>query len=208
MAQSMELAVIGGGQLGSALARQWAEAGHKLLFGLREPEESRIRALLDLLSGRGVAYDVPTAVKKADVVVLAVGWNSVPTVLPELGDGRGRVLIDCTNPLNAAIPDGFDSAAEWIAANTRDWRVVKAFNTTGANNIENHDYAEGLPSSFVCGNDAAARELVVGLGEDLGFEMIDAGELENAHALEELAHLWVILAQENGRDIAWRLMRR
>jgi len=64
--------------------------------------------------------------------------------------------------------------------------------------------------TFLCGDAADAKGAVMKLGEDVGFEMIDAGELAIARLLEPVAILWIHLAFRGGlgRDFAFKLLRR
>ena len=60
---------------------------------------------------------------------------------------------------------------------------------------------------LICGDDAAAKDVVRGLATELGSEVVDAGALSNARLLESLAELWVSLAfGGHGREIAFRLL--
>jgi len=88
--------------------------------------------------------------------------------------------------------------------------VVKAFNTTGWNNMANPAYPEGPITMFIAGADADAKAVVSRLAQDLGLEPLDAGGLTVARCLEPPAMLWIDLAvvQNLGRDIAFKLIRR
>ena len=89
-------------------------------------------------------------------------------------------------------------------------KVVKAFNTTGFENMQNAKYPDGAVTMFYAGDDADAKKIVHQLVKDLGFDPVDAGGLSQCYALEILASLWGTLAygQKMGRSIAFRLMRR
>lgn len=102
------------------------------------------------------------------------------------------------------------SAAEQFANWASGAKVVKVFNTTGANNMGNSRYPEGAPVTFYCGDDVGAKKAAAQLASDLGFEPIDAGKLTSARLLEPLAMLWIHLAcgEGLGRDFAFRVMRR
>ena len=88
--------------------------------------------------------------------------------------------------------------------------MVKAFNTTGFGNMNDPRYGAQAATMFLCGDDAEAKAAVTRLGEDLGFEMIDAGPLAIARLLEPLAMLWIHLAvfQGMGPEFAFMLQRR
>jgi predicted dinucleotide-binding enzyme len=152
--------------------------------------------------------------------MLAVPWQAVPEVLAEAGDLAGKVLIDCTNALkwDAQGPIWAVPAAEEIARQRPAARVVKAFNTLGAEHLGRLGAAgtggkggEGStkPDTFICGDDEAARQVVRSLGEEIGFGVVDAGPLRNARVLEHLAVLWIHLAMKGGlgRDIFFKVMR-
>jgi predicted dinucleotide-binding enzyme len=102
------------------------------------------------------------------------------------------------------------SAAEAIAQWAQGARVVKAFNSTGANNMLDPNYGGQAASMLICGDDAAAKKVVLDLASELGFDAIDAGALSTARDLEPLAMLWIRLAyvQGLGRNIAFKLLRR
>jgi len=145
--------------------------------------------------------------------VLATRWEAAQSLLESIGDWTGRILIDCTNPITPDLQLAVGtttSAAEQIAGWAQGAYVVKAFNSTGWNNMANPVYHGERITMFICGDNARAKDIVTGLAEDLGFEVVDAGALTVARFLEPLALLWIHLAivQNLGRDIAFKLLRR
>ena len=145
---------------------------------------------------------------------MAVPWNEAPQVVTELGDLRGKVLIDCINPLTddfQGIALGFDtSAAEQIERAARGARVVKAFNTVSVATMTDPTYAAQKASMFYCGDDPDAKALVGTLAEDLGLEAVDAGPLKIARYLEPLAMLYIHLAVREGwgSNCAFKILKR
>jgi predicted dinucleotide-binding enzyme len=125
-----------------------------------------------------------------------------------------KILVDCTNPLlsgTSSLAVGHTtSAAEQIAGWAEGASVVKTFNSTGSVNMVDPRYGSQPASMFLCGDDSKAKSVVARLGEEIGFEMIDAGPLANARLLEPLAMLWISLAyrQGLGPNIAFKLLRR
>ena len=204
----MRIAVIGAGHVGGTLGRRWAEAGHEVTFGVREGSDVHGGAP----EGARVAT-VPDATRAAEVVLLATPWGAVEDALRGAGPLDGKVLIDATNPLKPGpaldIGPGGESGAERVAALAPGARVVKAFNTTGYNNMANPIY-DGEPIvMFYAGDDAGAKRTVHRLASDLGFDPVDAGALVRARELEHLALLWISLAMGGmGREIAFKLARR
>ena len=208
----MRLAIIGAGNVGATLARAFAANGHEIILAARDTGSPRVQAALGTLGGQARALPVPQAVAAADAVVLATPWEGTQAAVTSAGDLAGKVLVDCTNPLGPGFSltlGHATSGAEQVAAWAPGARVVKAFNTTGYGNMANPRYPEGPVTMFICGDDAEARQVVLGLAQDIGFEAIDCGPLARARLLEPLAALWISLAVGGlGVDVAFRLMRR
>lgn len=195
---AIRIAVLGAGNVGGTLGRRLAAVGHEVIYGVRDP------AAADL---PGDAAEPAAAARGAEVVIVALPWGAVEQVLAGLAVGEATV-IDATNPLGAQGPAR--SGAERVAELLGSSRVVKAFNTTGANNMGNPDYGELRAMMPVAGDDAEAKAIAVGLADQLGFEGLDAGPLSAAADLEHLAELWIRLAHPlgHGREIAFALLRR
>lgn len=209
----MNIAIVGTGRVAGALGKGWAAKGHTITFASRNPGSDKVRALLAEAGTNASATRIDEAVKRSSIVVLAIPFSAVETTLARAGDWEGKVLVDCTNPIAPGLRPLFDSStsgAEQIAAWAAKAKVVKAFNTTGAENMANPAY-QGQPTMMpICGDDALAKAAVHQLAEELGFEPVDAGGLSAARHLENLALFWIHLANVNGlgRDIAFRLLRR
>lgn len=212
----MRIAIVGAGNVGAALARGWAAAGHDIYLGARDPKIPRYKALVKELGPRARLGVVPQAVMESEAVLLAVPWSSVQEAIASAGDLKGRTLLDCTNPLKVdgarmSLALGFStSAAELVAGWARGASTFKLFNHVGANVMADARFPNGKPLMCVCGDDESRKPAVLRLAEDLGFDAVDAGPLSSARLLEPLAMLWIQLAmvQGLGRDMAFSLLRR
>lgn len=210
----MRIAIIGAGNVGGALARGWVDAGHDVVFGVRDPSKESLVALVGDLGDKASAAGVGDAANGADVVVLATPWDATKAAIEAAGDLSGKIVVDCTNPLTADLSTltvGTDrSAGEEVAEWLPDARVVKAFNTTGSGNMEDPKYGEDAVTMFICGDDAEAKGVVTELAETLGFEVCDAGGIDMARWLEPTAMLWIKLAYQQGMgpNFGFRLVRR
>jgi hypothetical protein len=209
----MDIAIIGTGSVGAALGRGWADAGHAVIFGSRHPQSDSVEALVESIGNQACSVPPDEAAEAADVIALAVPWGAARSTIEGLGGLSGKTLIDCTNPLAAGLKPavgGDTSGAEEVAGWAPGAHVVKAFNTTGANNMADPDYAGTPLSMFICGDDADAKSTVAELTEDLGFEAVDAGPLDRARLLEPMARLWIHLAMSDGfsREIGFKLLQR
>lgn len=210
---NVNIAIIGSGNVGGTLGVRWAKLGHNVVFGSRDPNSSEIRELVQQSGATAQAGDFAEAVKSAEVVVVTLPWEAVQGVLPKL-DLKGKIVFDCTNPLLPNLAGlsigGNSSAGEQVAQWAPGASVVKIFNNTGSNNMADPVYHGEPTAMFYCGGDARAKSIARTLAQELGFDPIDAGPLENARLLEPLAMLWIWLAYPGGlgRDIAFRLIRR
>jgi NADPH-dependent F420 reductase len=211
---SMDIAVLGTGRVGSALGIRWAQKGHRILYGVRDTEDTAVRAVVERSGPNATAMGLPLAAAAAQVVVLAIPWDVTQQVLQSLGSLAGKVLVDCINPLTADLKGlqlGFStSAAERIATWAPAAKVVKAFNTVSDASMTNPWYKDQSATMFYCGDDAEAKATVRQLTVDLDLEPVDAGPLVNARFLEPLAGLYVYLAIFGGwgGDCAFKMVKR
>src|SRR5262245_7270768 len=132
----MDIAIIGSGNVGSALARAFTRSGHDVRITARDPEHAEDTARA---TGATVEASNTAAVKDADIVVLAIPFASAPVVATEIHDQvAGKVVVDVSNRMSFGA-DGPDmdtstSNAEELAALLPDAHIVKAFNTLFASN--------------------------------------------------------------------------
>src|SRR5450432_2224386 len=95
----MNIGIIGTGNMGSALGRLWASKGHAVFFGSRDPDKALVLGhSIGIMSSGGT---IAQAAKFGSVVLLAVGWEAVPSALKAAGSLSGKIVIDCTNPMTS-----------------------------------------------------------------------------------------------------------
>ncbi len=205
----MKITIIGAGNVGRALGQGWRDAGHEIDYALRDAgSDSAKRAEAD-----GYAVRPLSRAADAEVTVLALPWRAVEDAIAAAGSLAGQILIDTSNALtpDRNLAFGLDtSAAEKVAELAAGARVVKAFNTTGAENMANaHDFLS-TPMMPMAGDDPEAKKVVASLAEALGFEPVDAGPLASSRLLEALALFWITqaFAQNMGRAFALSVVRR
>jgi NADPH-dependent F420 reductase len=208
-----KIAIIGKGNVGSALAATFTRAGYEVTFGVR-PESDATEAIAKT---DGKAEQAPAAEAAAwgDVVVLAVPGGAALAITEGLGDLSGKVVIDCANPLQWDAgpvwnPPAEGSLAAAIAAAAPGAKVVKAFNTFGAEFHADPKVGDTGANVFIATDDAEARKLVSSICDTCGFVPVDAGPLRNASVLENVAMMWIHLAMVGGqgRDFVLNLVRR
>ena len=192
----MRIGIIGKGHVGTALAAGLSRKRHEIKFGHRDPKEP-----------------VSAAAKWGEVIILAVPYESVGDAAKAIGSAAdGKIVIDVTNALgsNMELVVGFTtSAAEELQKKLPKARVVKAFNTVFAQNQSTGRIGNEQLTLFVAGDDAKAKETVMRLGKDIGFEPMDAGSLKSARYLEPMQMLMITLgfALGMGTRIGFKLVR-
>lgn len=198
----MEIAILGTGNVGATLGRRLAAAGHQIVFGSRQPTSDRVVDLVAENDNAHRADSVQGAVQQTRVMILATPYESAEATLRSAGDLSGKILIDCTNPLNDSFDGlrlGFsESAAEQVAHWAPGAHVVKAFNTASVATMNDPDYGGQAATMFYCGDCADAKSVVAGLIEDIGMEPVDSGPLIHARYLEPMAMLYIHLAVKQG----------
>ncbi|MBU42022.1 MAG: NADPH-dependent F420 reductase [Spirochaetaceae bacterium] len=202
----MNIAIIGKGNVGTALAAGLIAAGHRVIFGVRNPDKPNGTPL------QGAEYmGLLDAMKEARIIILATPPTAAPAVaglFQGLAESSEKTLIDTTNSLFQK-PEMYASAYQALEQITGR-SVVKCFNSTGAENMANPRYESGAIPMFFCGGSETDKALTRQLCEDLGFsESYDLGGPEAAPMLEQFAGLWIRLSRQGmGRQFAFQLVRR
>lgn len=198
MPASKQIAIIGKGNVGSSLQRGLERIGYDVRTVGKEPDQ------------------VERLAKENEIVILAVPFGEREQAIREAGveNLNGKILVDVTNALGEdgqfALDPRKESGAEQVRDMVgRDVRVVKAFNTIFAEQMDKGNVNGEPLSVFVASEDDQARETVMELARDMGFDPVDAGGLENARWLETLAMLNITLGYQvqHGTDIGFRLAR-
>jgi hypothetical protein len=198
----MKIALIGTGNMGSALARQLTKAGQSLVVTGRDAAKAK-----ELARSVGATYKNTAAAEGADVVIVATGYADAVSALRSAGDLTNKVVVDITNPLTAdymGLTIGHTtSAAEEIQKAFPKAKVVKAFNTVFAQVLANGAKLDGATVPvYVAGDEAIAKNAVKALAAAMGFAPVDAGGLRNARYLEPLAGLNIYLGYGAGLGTA------
>lgn len=197
----MRIAVLGTGSVGRTLAARFAELGHTVTLGTRDPEATRARPEVDEAPGVGLAT-FAAAVSDVDVVVVALGGAVVLDVLGSLGPDAlaGTVLVDVSNPLDfsAGFPPALsvkdtDSLGEQVQRMLPGTKVVKTLNTmTAAVMARPERVGDGDHTVFLSGDNPTAKAVVEGLLLEMGHtDILDLGGIETARGVEMFLPLWL-----------------
>lgn len=206
------LAILGGtGDLGTGLARRWAQAGYEVIIGSRTQDkaEAAVADLREVMAERGVAaisvraMENQAAAEAADIVTLTVPFShqasTLELVKPAL---QGKILIDVTVPLvppkvaRVQLPPQGSAGqiAQELLGEAVD--VVSAFQNVAAAHLQE---GRGLDCDvLVCGNKKTARDEVIKLVEAAGMRGFHAGMINNAAAAEALTSVLITINKQYG----------
>jgi predicted dinucleotide-binding enzyme len=206
--------IIGAGNVGAALAKNFV--GHGLTVQLATPDLAKTRETASQLGAGVRAVELAALEGAIDAVFLAVPADAAVAALEAAPRLAARtIVVDCTNPLRwdqgpVYTPPAEGSVTAQLAQRFPQLRVVKAFNTFGAEFHARPALAAGPADLYFAGDDADAKQQVAELAKTLGYEPIDVGPLRNAQHLESLAILWIHLATvgQRGREVAFKLLPR
>jgi len=211
----MNIAFIGYGNVGAPLASHLQQLGHKVTLAANDVSSENVKKAL-AKNGNLLVSTPKEAVKAADVVFLATPFQANAEALKAVAEElRGKILVDCTNPVGPGLSHGLNSAqsgSEAVQQLVPETKVVKAFTIYGFENFENNDYPgyNVSPVMMFCGTDAAAKQTVGGLIAQLGWEPLDVGGLEQALHLEHMTLLWIRMVRVNGHtaNTVWAKLQR
>ncbi len=187
MTRKLKIGIIGAGNIGSALARHFTRLGHDVVVA-----NSRGPETLAGLAKQTGARPVPVAEVPGgrDLVVVTIPEGKVPELPPGLFKDAppNQIIIDTGNyyprQRDGRI-DGIEKGlteSRWVAQQLGR-PVIKGFNNIYAEHLANHGKPPGSPSRIalpIAGDDPKAKRLVMDLVNDMGFEPVDAGGLDES----------------------------
>lgn len=204
------IAILGGtGDLGTGLARRWAQAGYRVIIGsrTREKAEAAVADLRNVMAERGVdsvnveASENLQAAEAADIVAITVPFaHQVSTLESVKGALQGKILIDVTVPLvppkvaRVQLPE--QGSAGQIAQELlgEGVQVVSAFQNVAAHHLQE---GHGMDCDvLVSGNSKEARAWVIELVEAAGMRGFHAGSIANAAAAEALTSVLIFINKQ------------
>jgi predicted dinucleotide-binding enzyme len=178
----MKIGIIGSGHIGGTLTRRFRQLGHDVTVANSRGPQS----LADLAEQTGATPGTVAEAADSEVVVVAVPLRAVPDLAP--AGFAGRVVVDANNYYprrdgRIAPIDAGTTSSRWVAGQLPGARVVKVFNTIYAAKLAGDGRPAGTPGRIalpVAGDDADAKRLVEGLVDELGFDPVDAGPLDES----------------------------
>lgn len=183
----MKIGIIGAGQIGGTLARRFSALGHKVkVANSRGPE-----TLKELAAETGaMAVAVRDAVREADLVVVTIPEKNIPSLPKGLfAESDAELVVVDTGNYYPRQRDGRIAAIEAGLPESR-WveqqlgrPVIKGFNNIYARHLLERGRPRGAAGRIalpVAGDDAKAKAVVLRLVDELGFDGVDAGSLDES----------------------------
>lgn len=214
------IAIVGAaGNMGSGLARNLANAGHRILLAGRD--QSRLNDLLAAIKAATPDADVEVldcskdASWEADIIIPAVPYRDQASLASKIKDVvTGKIVVSIANPLNdtydGLVTESTTSAAEELARVLPHSKIVKAFNTVFAADFNTPDVGGKTVDNFVAGDDEEAVNVVASLVRDAGFNPVIAGRLAVSRTLENMMVLLIGLTMKNNYNwhAGWKVLHR
>ncbi len=181
----MNIGIIGSGNIGGALGRLWATAGHTVCFGSRHPD--RLDELVRQAGDNARAGTNEEAAEFGEVILEAIPFHAIPQLPAE--KLAGKVVLSAANyypSRDGEIDLGGQTQSEWVASHLPGARLVKAFNMMQAGVMEQLADGAGTPglTIFIAGDDDEAKQMAQRLVEDVKFTPIDVGSLADSHVFQ------------------------
>jgi predicted dinucleotide-binding enzyme len=179
----MKIGFIGSGNIGRTVASCFIRAGHSVVMSNSRGPET-LSDLVKKLGPQAKAATAEQAAHEGDLIVVTVPLHALSKLSTDGFDGK--VIIDTMNyyPFRdgqiASLDDGTATTSELTAAHFPNARVVKAFNSIIASEIETTAKPKDDPRRRtlpIAGDDAEAKNIVTNLIESIGFDVYDAGAL-------------------------------
>jgi predicted dinucleotide-binding enzyme len=183
----MKIGIIGTGQIGGTLARRLSALGHKVFIAnSRGPETLTVFA--KEIGAKPVT--VQEAARAGDVIIVTIPERNVAGLPAKLFDGvpNDVVVVDTGNYYPQQRDGRIDpiekgaTESRWVS-NQFGRPVVKAFNTIYARHLLERGKPKGAPGRIalpVAGDDKRAKDIVIRLLDELGFDGVDAGSLDES----------------------------
>lgn len=220
MQTKQTVAIIGAtGNMGAAISKAISKGNYRLL--LKGNDQQKLDALVKEIRKNSDAADVETstcpaeASWEADIIILAIPYAVERETAQKIKEvANQKIVISIANPLNetydglVTTPD--TSAAEELQKLLPNAKVIKAFNTTFANDFASPVIDGRQVDAFIAGNDEEALQIVKELVSTAGFNPIVAGDLSVSRTLENMQLLLIQLGMKYNYNwlAGWKILHQ
>lgn len=194
--QIMTIGIIGSGNIGSTVAQLAVNAGHDVVISNSRGPAS-MASLVSSLGDKARAGTVDDAIRAGDIVVVAIPFRERAGLFENAAKFRGKIVVDAMNPYSDSMEPmdlGGRGSAEVVAEELPAARVVKAFNTLRAATFASSGRQRGAADRIalpIASDDADAKRVVASFIDSIGYDVLDAGSLEDGRKQEIGAPLYM-----------------
>lgn len=195
MTQQLKVAVIGLGNIGTVVATNLVKGNRSVIIADRTLEKAT--SLAQKLGGQAKAASIVDALKEADIIVLAVWFNTIKEFFTSYANElAGKIIVDPSNPIAPDDKGGFvkiigkdESAGEILSSLLpKNARLAKALGTLGAASLDHSAFQQPARAvEFYATDDTSINEAIESLIRDNGFEPVRVGTLNQSIGLRSLA---------------------
>jgi 8-hydroxy-5-deazaflavin:NADPH oxidoreductase len=199
----MNITILGAGNIGGAVGKKWAAAGHTITFGVRDANSPKTQAALTSVDAP--ALPVPEAIARGEVILFSIPWSAVPEVARANAAALdGKILIDATNHFAGPVINNLPA----LQAAAPNAHIFRAFNSLGWEHFDNPTAGGVQTDHFYTGPDGDVRTIVEKLIGEVGVRPIWVGDNDLIQIVDHMGKLWVTLAFQQGwgRGIALKLV--
>ncbi len=192
----MNISIIGAGNIGKTLGSKWAQAGHQVIYGVRNPADPKH-------AGLNVA-PIAESLAEAEIVLLSLPGSAVADFAAQFGANlAGKIVIDATNNPRSPVMNNLDA----LQSAAPDAVLARAFSTLGWENFADPQLGGQQIDLFYAGAESA-RPAAEQLIREIGLRPVYLGGLEAVPALDGLTRAWFALAfgQGKGRRVAFKML--
>lgn len=203
-----KVGIIGTGNVGGAIAQRAKNSGFEILAGARFPLSQKSLQLAAQI-GEAAFTSPENVCHQADLIFITTPPEQVTHIFESFETLEGKIFVDATNAIRAK-PEPFETVYHFLTDKFPQSQVVKAFNTTGFENMLDPQRL-GIPiDMFVSGDFPMAKNAVIEFCQKCGFgNVYDFGGAAQVKLQEQLALCWVNLAimQGHGRSLALNIIK-
>lgn len=195
--QDLKVAVIGVGNIGTAVAGNLVKGKRPVMIADRQ--EQKAQKLAEKLGSLATPLDIPTAIKNADIIVMAVWFDAIKELLNQYNSSlEGKIIVDPSNPIAPNEKGGFkkiigekESAGQSIAAHLpKGAKLAKALGTLGVASLTNAAFHQPVQAVlFYATDDTSINPAIEALIRDNGFEPLRVGDIDQSIRIEVFGDL-------------------
>jgi 8-hydroxy-5-deazaflavin:NADPH oxidoreductase len=204
----LTITILGAGNIGGTLGQKWHDAGHKVIFGVSNPEGKHGTELRAELGESVIVATASEALAhEADVVVMALpGTAMESSIITHAAQLDGKIIIDTANRLGG----GPLNSLETFQQHTPHAQIYRAFNTLGWENFADPLFDGVQADLFYCGPEGEPQKIVKQLISDVGLRPIYLGGVEQTSLVDSIGSLWfaLVFGQHKSRHLAFKLLTR